>query len=208
LHVGRVLDALERTGFAENTIVVLLSDHGEEFMDHGGVRHGHTLHRELVRVPLAIRAPGIAPARVAELVRTVDVMPTLLELVGLEPPEEIAGRSLVARMRGQPLEELPALAEIALSELLTMDCVIAARAKLVDHPLKERRELYDLSADLLEMRDVHAERPAETERLAALLAELKESAGARARASSEIVLTPGQAEDLRKLGYGGELGQE
>ena len=203
LHFGRVLEALDRTGFTANTMVVVVSDHGEEFMDHGGLRHGHTLYRELVRVPLLIRAPGIAPSRVHELVRTVDLLPTVLDIVGLPSPAGIAGRSLVPRMRGEPEEVLPALAEIALSEPLTMDSVITERVKLVQHASGDVRELYDLEKDLLERQDLHAERPDEAERLSSLLAELKARAAERSRTAPELVFTPGQLDDLRKLGYGG-----
>ena len=203
LHFGRVLEALQGKGFAENTIVVVVSDHGEEFMDHGGLRHGHTLYRELVRVPLLIRAPGIAPRRVRELVRTVDLLPTVLDFVGLRAPPGIAGRSLASRMRGEPEEVLPALAEIALSEPLTMDSVITGHAKLVHHAAGDTLELYDLGKDPLERQDVHSERPDETDRLSSLLAELKTRATERGRLGPELVFTPGQADDLRKLGYGG-----
>ena len=61
-YIGEVLDALARTGLDESTIVVLVADHGEEFLDHGGQYHGHTLYQELVHVPLVVRAPGSSRA--------------------------------------------------------------------------------------------------------------------------------------------------
>ncbi|MHC4894826.1 MAG: sulfatase, partial [Planctomycetota bacterium] len=77
-HLGRVLASLETLGLAEDTVVVLTADHGEEWEEHGGLGHGHTLYGELVRVPLVIRAPGVEPARIAERVSTLDVAPTVL----------------------------------------------------------------------------------------------------------------------------------
>jgi choline-sulfatase len=103
LHVGRVLARLHELGLEQETVVVLLADHGEEFDDHGAIGHGHSLHGELVHVPFAIRAPGLAPRRVQELARQIDVLPTVLELVGFPPvpPGLVAGRSLVPAMKGQ-----------------------------------------------------------------------------------------------------------
>ncbi len=155
LHVGRVLQALEQTGQSDDTIVVFLSDHGEEFGDHGGYRHGHTLFAELVRVPLAIRVPSIAPRHVPELVRTVDVLPTVLELVGLRAPAGIEGQSLAPAMRGADLRALPALAEIR-TDAATLDCVVDGRFKLVrDLSRAGAPILFDLEADPGEMYDIY-----------------------------------------------------
>ena len=64
-------------------IVVVSADHGEEFRDHGGVYHGSTLYEEQIRVPLIVRAPGLAPRRVSAPVQTIDIAPTLMGLLGL-----------------------------------------------------------------------------------------------------------------------------
>ncbi len=88
-ELGRLLVAL-----GKDDVVVLFADHGEEFYDHGGLAHGHTLHEELLRVPLVLKAPGLAPGRVAEPVSLLDVSPTLLELLGLEPTVGAHGRTL------------------------------------------------------------------------------------------------------------------
>jgi arylsulfatase A-like enzyme len=86
-QIGRFVQALESRGLMDETIVVVHSDHGEEFWEHGGFEHGHSLHRELLQVPLAIVYPPKIPAgtRVPARVRTVDVFPTVLDLLGLEP---------------------------------------------------------------------------------------------------------------------------
>src|SRR5581483_2594103 len=60
--VGEVVDALDRLGLGDRTLLVVASDHGEEFWEHGGVEHGHTVYDELVRVPLLMRMPGRLPA--------------------------------------------------------------------------------------------------------------------------------------------------
>ena len=115
-QIGRVLAALADTGLDRRTAVMFASDHGEEFGDHGGVDHGHTLFEELVRVPLVIRAPGFAPRRVPGTVQVVDVLPTVHELLGLEAPAVREGESLVPAMVGAPLGERAALAELRRSD--------------------------------------------------------------------------------------------
>lgn len=85
-----------------DAIVVVFSDHGEEFWEHGGVEHGHSLHDELLRVPLLLRAPGLpAGAAVDTPVSLLDLTPTLLDLVGLPVPDG-AGTSLLPVIRQEP----------------------------------------------------------------------------------------------------------
>jgi arylsulfatase A-like enzyme len=99
-HIGPFLAHLEKVGLRDKTIVIILSDHGEEFGEHGGTGHGRTLHQEVLRVPLVIAAPGLlAPARVTTPASLLDVAPTVLDLLGLEPITAHRGVSLVARAR-------------------------------------------------------------------------------------------------------------
>ena len=95
-QVGRFLAVASALGRDQDTLIVLLSDHGEEFMEHGGTRH-NSLFDEILRVPLILRVPAAIGAsngrRVATPVRLVDVMPTLLELVGLPSPPHLEGES-------------------------------------------------------------------------------------------------------------------
>lgn len=87
-----------------DTIFFVTSDHGDEFMEHGGLGHGHSMHQELLRVPLIVHGgPLPQGVRVERLVRGIDVLPTLAELAGLERPASSEGRSLlpvVAAARG------------------------------------------------------------------------------------------------------------
>jgi len=114
-EVGRLLETLDELGLRDRTLVAVTSDHGEELgeripSDLG--RHGHALWDTLLRVPLIVSDPRLPPRRVADQVRTVDVLPTLLELAGLEADPRAAGRSLVPLMRGEPGPERPAYAEV------------------------------------------------------------------------------------------------
>jgi arylsulfatase A-like enzyme len=92
---GRVLEALEREGVLERTLVVATSDHGEELMDHGSLDHVKTLYQEVVRTPLVVAGPGVAPGvRIPELIEGVDLRPTLLALLGVRAAAEGDGESL------------------------------------------------------------------------------------------------------------------
>jgi arylsulfatase A-like enzyme len=97
LHVGQLIEHLRlRAPLWERTIVIVTADHGEEFGEHGGQRHGSGCYVEAVHVPLVVRIPGVAPARIETPVALVDIVPTLIELVGAgRDGPELAGRSLL-----------------------------------------------------------------------------------------------------------------
>jgi len=86
-HLGRVLDALAKRPFADRTIVIITSDHGEAFGEHGLYRHGFELWEELIRVPLVIYVPGATPRRIAVRRGAIDIVPTILDIFGLPAPE-------------------------------------------------------------------------------------------------------------------------
>ena len=204
-HVGRVLDELDALGLVDETVVVFTADHGEEFGEHGGTSHAHTLHVELLRLPLLVRAPGTAPGRVRATVRTLDVAPTILELLDLPPSPHHTGESLVPALRGVELEPRRAVAELEKVARKRMVSLVDGRWKLiVRRGDEERVELYDRAADPGEQRDVAAEHPDEVRRLrAALSAELDaaaDSARLYTRARNETLGVVEESE-LEKLGY-------
>ena len=100
-----VLELLENTELGERTFVWITSDHGEEFLEHGGVLHGHTHFEELIRVPLLLAGPGLPSAlRVEEPVSLIDVLPTTLALLGMAPIAGLDGRDLSPLLRGEESE--------------------------------------------------------------------------------------------------------
>lgn len=98
--VAAFFDVLRELGLYDRSLIILLSDHGEGLGDHGDPEHGPLLYREVLQVPLMVRLPGArrGDTRVAEPVQLVDVFPTVVELLGLESPAELGGRSLLGRL--------------------------------------------------------------------------------------------------------------
>lgn len=116
-QIGRLLEELTQSGRLGDTIIVLQADHGEDRLQHHELGHGQQLYDSVLHVPLIIAWPGrLPPARVRGMVRTVDILPTVLDLLGLPTPGGLDGMSLLPRLRGGPGgESPPLLAETLLS---------------------------------------------------------------------------------------------
>jgi len=101
-QVGRILQCLEETGQRENTIIIFMSDHGEMLGDHGLYFKGPHFYDEAIRVPLVFSWPQRFESgrTVNGLTELIDIVPTLLEAAGLEIPERVQGRSLMAQLTG------------------------------------------------------------------------------------------------------------
>ncbi len=103
-YLGWVLAELDRLGMTQDTMVIVMADHGEHFLEHGQIEHGNTLYEELIRIPLVIHVPGCKPGRCPQLVSVIDLLPTILEYLGL-PRSETAGISLMPALEGRPVPE-------------------------------------------------------------------------------------------------------
>jgi arylsulfatase A-like enzyme len=224
--LGRFVDGLRDRGLLDRTLLVLTSDHGEQLGEEGRPApfgdgfynvHGHTLYEELVHVPLIIRGPGLPGGRrITPVTASIDVMPTILDVLGVPAPAPVQGRSL------RPLWESPgewtprgALSE-SLSEgeemkslrtdrykyVLTIDAASVAENGRSYVPPDAEPALYDLLEDPLERSDLLA-RPTtdeQTRRAAALCAELRDRLTTVGR-PEEGTLSPEAREGLEALGY-------
>jgi arylsulfatase A-like enzyme len=161
-QIGRLLDFLESRSLADNTIIAVTADHGEEFRDHGGWGHSHTLHRELLHVPLIVAYPG-APAgtRVEATTRLIDLAPTLLARAGLPVPTSMRGTDLSAAIADRP----------AVSMLTRKDeiSVEFGNHKLVSDLARTRPRLYELGTDPEERIDRASSDPKLVEALYAII---------------------------------------
>jgi arylsulfatase A-like enzyme len=111
-QVGRLIRHLRDTGVLDNTVIVYSSDHGEMLGDHGMYLKGPHFYEPAVRVPLLLRGPGVAATRIDDPVELIDVVPTILDLAGIQPWDGLQGRSLMPRIRGDvPLHREDAYCE-------------------------------------------------------------------------------------------------
>ena len=155
-QLSAILDGLRSRGLAEETMVVITADHGEELFDHGSVGHGHSLYDELLHVPLMIRMPGGGSLdRVEGSVGLVDVVPTILDALGEPIGPELSGHSVLPLMRGDG-EGAPTVSVAGFME--AWRSITVGRFKLVARS-GSRYALYDLQADPREMHDLSGERP-------------------------------------------------
>ena len=199
-QLGRLRAELSARGILGRAIVVLTSDHGEELFEHGGFEHGHALWEGLLRVPLLVWGPGVVPGREATPVSWVDLMPTLLEAVEIEPPGPMEGRSLWSHLAGpDELEERAIYAESILYGP-QLKAIRQGEAKLILDLKRSRRWLYDLERDPGERRNLASARNALADALFAKAERRFEAAAASA--NSEPVAVPLMTrEKLRSLGY-------
>ncbi len=106
-YVGRLLEKLETSGLLNNTILIITSDHGEELLEHGFVGHASTslnakLYDELIRIPLIIWYPEkFKQKKIESYVQQIDIMPTLMDVIGLQIPDNFQGHSLLPQIRGE-----------------------------------------------------------------------------------------------------------
>jgi arylsulfatase A-like enzyme len=152
--VGQILDELDKSGLAQNTTVIVISDHGEGFGVHpgeAGFFHGMTLYSEVLHVPFIVRVPGGKACRMDDVVQLVDLAPTIANLFGVTPPSTWQGRSLAPALACEKLPPLPAFAEMlpspewdhAAKSMVSADARYHVYWKTSDN----RWEIYDLAAD-------------------------------------------------------------
>lgn len=169
--IGALVAELDRLGLGERTLIVLHSDHGEEFLDHQGYGHGTTMYDELVRVPLIMAGPGVVgQGRAIESpVALLDLMPTLLEAGGVAPPAEARGRSLWPLLRGETMAEAPIYSEMVHTTPADRKAVRYQGWKLIYSFVDDRVELYDLQVDPREQTNLAEQEPARAEEYVRLL---------------------------------------
>ena len=223
-EIARLMEGLEQRGVADATLLAFLSDHGEEFLDHGWGWHGNTVYGEAINVPLMLRWPGVLPVEmvVEDTVESLGLMPTLLELAGIPVPETAQGQSLLPMVVSpdDPTAlgwvERPAFSErkriASRRERADYDvdqyAVVSDGWKLVRNvdPAEgmPEFELYNHADDPLNHTEIAAGHPDIVERLKAELAGRLRYAEARKLPTDEDAaegLSPEELQRLRSLGY-------
>ena len=209
LVVTSVLEKLAQLGLLDRSLVAVVADHGESLGEHGEETHSMFLYESTIRVPLILWRPGVLPVGrvVASPVRTLDLAPTILDILGEPPLAAPHARSLRGAIDGRSPERPPAVyAETYVPKFYMNGAALRAlredRFKLIDAP---RPELYDLAHDPGETQNRFADEPGVAARLRAELERLTAGAGA---AMSVRRVDDEAVEKLKALGYlgaGGEM---
>jgi arylsulfatase A-like enzyme/Tfp pilus assembly protein PilF len=206
-ELGRIIDLLERKGLRERTLIVFTSDHGEGLDEHGEPTHAVFLYNSTAHVPLIISLPGVIPGgkSVGELVSLMDIMPTILDALGLKIPDQVRGRSLVPRLFKDTDDrpEVPVIMETMAPwhqyGWSPLKAIVEAGHKFIEAP---RPELYDLEADPRELRNIYERNRGRAEAMARLLKRKRAEYEADSLASrAERKMDARTREKLASLGY-------
>lgn len=187
MQLGRLLDRLSAMGLSENTLIVVLGDHGEEFLEHGGMDHGRTLYQEICHVPLLFCGPGVPRGEVVStLVAQLNVLPTVLDLSGID--------TTAPSLFSPDFVPVPVPAGNVLWREGDLASLVSDGKKLIWGVDEDFTEQYDLSLD-----------PGETVCLPAdpvMMGELEWYFGTPALAEAPFVdVKDSMQQDLRDLGY-------
>ncbi len=207
-QLGRLFESVGKKSLPENTVIAVLSDHGESLADHGEFTHGVFLYDSTLRIAFLMSGPGVPKGlRVKQQARTVDLMPTLLEVMGLKPLPGMQGASLVPVFTGKETPASFSYAETLFSKLnmgwSELRAIRTNRWKYIRAP---KPELYDLATDPGESSNVIAIHPVEAQELESKLRSI-------IGASEKVETAPVDRrtmDQLRSLGYlgGGSQGAQ
>ncbi|MEM7049750.1 MAG: sulfatase [Acidobacteriota bacterium] len=198
--VGRFLDTLEELGLRDSTLVVVISDHGEEFQEHGSVLH-EKLYTPVTHIPLILSFPGWQrSAVVTQTVQSIDLMPTLLDLIDAPIPKGVQGRSLVPLMEGRDTGEYPAFSE---SRLFGRQRTVAWGRFRFHYTIRGAlTELFDFRADPLELQPLPEDDPRRLSLMRRALADWDDQLRAAPPPSTGVAKVRSETRDqLRALGY-------
>ncbi len=198
---GELVSELDRRGLLADTLIAVVADHGEEFLEHGDVKHCHTVYDTEIRTPMVLHLPGVRGGRsFAAQVENLDLLPTLLDYLGPGPPEGRAPRLDGLSLR-PVIEEGEAVHPVVFAAWGSLRAAKEGRFKLVYDLATRHALLYDLATDPGETQDVAARHPREVDRLEhALSRRIREVEGS---ADESEALRRGQdaARRLTALGY-------
>ena len=208
-QVARVIRTLKDLGLYEKTVIMVMGDHGESLGDHGEAAHGFFIYNSTTHVPFAVRTPFSSTQHriVGDPVRTVDVMPTALDLLGIAPPAGISGVSLVPLLTGAKTElNLDAYSE-AMYPLhhygwSDLHALRSGRYKVIDAP---RPELYDVDADPQEEDNLYSRRQQLADRMISRLRSMENAFTKTEAAIPAASVDPDARQRLAALGYVGSF---
>jgi choline-sulfatase len=150
-YVGKLLDFIAQRPWAARTVIIVTSDHGEEFGEHNMTRHGFEIWETLVHVPLLVVAPGAQPRRIDVARSNIDLGPTILDFFRVPPNPLFEGRSIVGEIYGSPAEPRDVVVDLpATSDNGKRRALLRGDDKLICFDDDNYCKLYDMSKDPLE----------------------------------------------------------
>jgi arylsulfatase len=189
-----LLETLAEQDALENTLIAVIADHGESFLEHDRILHCRTLYEPEIRVPWLMRVPGVAgPVQIQGPTANLDVVPTILDLLG----EDVSGYGFDGRSHRRVIEGGRQVDGTVFANWGTLGSATDGRFKLIADRRAQTAALYDLAADPAEQRDLAAERTGDVRRLASELEAWRRAAtqdGAEEEGESV-------EEQLKALGY-------
>ena len=204
--VGGFIEDIRRLKLYDDSIVVIMSDHGEGFWEHGLFEHGNSLYNELLHVPLIFHAPGRLPQgrTITGLVRTVDVLPTILELVGINQNRDYRGISLLQLIEGNENSNRSAYSEFPHSRIIKGKAIQSIAEKLIDSRTEGYMlEYYDISKDAKELHNMGAVVSTRASELIDIIEAIGNSANVRRSTFKQEQEKPSEdmLRKLKTLGY-------
>lgn len=156
--VGEVIESLKKSGRWDNTVFVVIADHGEAFWEHGVYAHGRHIYEEFMRIPFIVHIPGapmLSGRHVKEPVSLVDLLPTYLDLYGIQPPKDLKGGSLLPLIAGRTKEFKTRKIFLRNTHSIVPEFGLrAGRYKWIYRVYESSYQLYDLVADPKEQHDL------------------------------------------------------
>jgi arylsulfatase A-like enzyme len=151
-YFGKLIETLEAKDLMKKTVILLWSDHGEELMERGAIQHGGSVYEELIHVPLIVYLPGYeTPVRRPELVQSIDIAPTILDILDLDPVQDFQGFSLFSNKAPKD--------RYAVIQQIQYDAIRSQTHKLLLDIKNDSVQLFDLKADPGETTDVGTKNP-------------------------------------------------
>ncbi|MHC4377223.1 MAG: sulfatase [Planctomycetota bacterium] len=200
--IGRVLNELERVGLTERTVVAFTSDHGEEWGEHGGQGHGTTLHAEQVRVPLILAGPGFGVGSSDEPISTLDLAPSLLDVLDVPAPPTFLGESWPTRRANDgPTPQVPVVEELRLRPGREADGLRVQDWHLIRPRNDKPARLYRLDLDPLEQDNLIEAEPERAAEMSARLTDLLAGYAQFAQEAKALTHTDEELQRLSDLGY-------
>lgn len=218
--IGPLVSLLKELDIYDRSLIFVTSDHGEEFYEHNGWGHSHTLYNELIKVPLIIKFPRnqFAGEKIDSLVRSVDIMPTILEMIGIDLKKNISdGESLLAMIKGNEMQDRIFFSELKYQDdfpdkissnldrykLILNESFTEEQLSrfMIPPPKIDQEELYDLNADPQEKRNIAADEQGLLFKIVKQIAEYSLKAKMKEKELDKQEMDEKVIEQLKALGY-------